>query len=110
MKAFLDKNFLLSTATARSLYHNYAAQMPIAVPTRCGFTQLSMMTGPMTAQAHAAAPSMPRENSRIGKDGANAPRIDPATIAADAQSVTLNGPFFWHSRLTGMDMTTPMSR
>ena len=30
MKAFMDKDFLLSTPTACTLYHNYAAQMPIA--------------------------------------------------------------------------------
>jgi glucuronate isomerase len=29
MKSFLDKNFLLQTATAQRLYHNYAAGMPI---------------------------------------------------------------------------------
>ena len=29
MKAFMDKDFLLSTETARTLYHNHAAKMPI---------------------------------------------------------------------------------
>jgi glucuronate isomerase len=29
MKAFIDENFLLETATAQELYHNHAAQMPI---------------------------------------------------------------------------------
>lgn len=29
MKPFLDKNFLLENTTAQSLYHDYAAQMPI---------------------------------------------------------------------------------
>lgn len=29
MKAFMDKNFLLSTKTAEKLYHEYAADMPI---------------------------------------------------------------------------------
>ncbi len=29
MKAFLDKDFLLSTSPARELYHNHAAKMPI---------------------------------------------------------------------------------
>lgn len=29
MKTFLDQNFLLESATAQHLYHNYAAQMPI---------------------------------------------------------------------------------
>ncbi len=29
MKAFMDKDFLLSTATAQNLYHEYAAVMPI---------------------------------------------------------------------------------
>ena len=29
MKAFLDKDFLLSTETARHLYHDFAAHMPI---------------------------------------------------------------------------------
>ena len=29
MKAFMDKDFLLSTETARKLYHEYAAVMPI---------------------------------------------------------------------------------
>ena len=29
MKQFLDKNFLLSTETAKTLYHEYAAKMPI---------------------------------------------------------------------------------
>jgi glucuronate isomerase len=29
MKAFMDENFLLETATAQELYHNHAAQMPI---------------------------------------------------------------------------------
>lgn len=29
MKAFLDKDFLLQTASAQKLYHEYAAQMPI---------------------------------------------------------------------------------
>ncbi len=29
MKPFMDKDFLLSTPTARTLYHDYAAQMPI---------------------------------------------------------------------------------
>lgn len=29
MKAFMDKDFLLNTDTARALYHGYAAQMPI---------------------------------------------------------------------------------
>ena len=30
MKAFMDQDFLLSTEAAKQLYHNYAAQMPIA--------------------------------------------------------------------------------
>ena len=29
MKAFMDKDFLLNTDTAKELYHNYAAQMPV---------------------------------------------------------------------------------
>jgi glucuronate isomerase len=29
MKPFMDKDFLLSTETAKTLYHNYAAKMPI---------------------------------------------------------------------------------
>ena len=29
MKPFMDENFLLSTGTARELYHNYAGKMPI---------------------------------------------------------------------------------
>ena len=29
MKAFMDKDFLLDTDTAKILYHNYAAKMPI---------------------------------------------------------------------------------
>ena len=29
MKAFMDENFLLNTATAQDLYHNHAAKMPI---------------------------------------------------------------------------------
>ena len=29
MKQFMDKDFLLSTETAKTLYHDYAAQMPI---------------------------------------------------------------------------------
>ncbi len=29
MKAFMDKDFLLETETARTLYHDYAAKMPI---------------------------------------------------------------------------------
>ncbi|MBR6790665.1 MAG: glucuronate isomerase [Oscillospiraceae bacterium] len=29
MKAFMDENFLLTTETARTLYHDYAAKMPI---------------------------------------------------------------------------------
>ena len=29
MKAFMDKNFLLETETARHLYHDYAAPLPI---------------------------------------------------------------------------------
>src|SRR5688500_707000 len=29
MKKFLDKDFLLESSTAQSLYHDYAAQMPI---------------------------------------------------------------------------------
>ena len=29
MKPFMDKDFLLSTETARKLYHNYAEVMPI---------------------------------------------------------------------------------
>ena len=29
MKKFMDKDFLLSTETARKLYHKYAANMPI---------------------------------------------------------------------------------
>jgi glucuronate isomerase len=29
MKSFLDKHFLLHTATAQQLYHQYAAAMPI---------------------------------------------------------------------------------
>src|SRR5690554_6021221 len=29
MKQFLDENFLLSTKTAQTLYHDYAAKMPI---------------------------------------------------------------------------------
>ena len=29
MKAFMDKDFLLTTPTAQTLYHDYAAQMPI---------------------------------------------------------------------------------
>ena len=29
MKAFMDKDFLLDTATARRLYHDYAAGLPI---------------------------------------------------------------------------------
>ena len=29
MKKFLDKDFLLSTKTAKKLYHNYASTMPI---------------------------------------------------------------------------------
>ncbi len=29
MKAFMDKDFLLETETARTLYHDYAAEMPI---------------------------------------------------------------------------------
>ncbi len=29
MKTFMDKDFLLETATARTLYHDYAAKMPI---------------------------------------------------------------------------------
>ncbi len=29
MKAFMDKDFLLTTPTARTLYHDYAAKMPI---------------------------------------------------------------------------------
>ena len=29
MKAFMDKDFLLTTDTAKKLYHDYAAQMPI---------------------------------------------------------------------------------
>ena len=30
MKAFMDQDFLLSTEAAKQLYHNYAAEMPIA--------------------------------------------------------------------------------
>ena len=29
MKQFMDKDFLLSTDTAKTLYHDYAAKMPI---------------------------------------------------------------------------------
>ena len=29
MKPFMDKDFLLQTATAQELYHNHAAKMPI---------------------------------------------------------------------------------
>ena len=29
MKAFMNKDFLLETETARTLYHEYAAKMPI---------------------------------------------------------------------------------
>ena len=29
MKQFMDKDFLLSTETAKTLYHDYAAKMPI---------------------------------------------------------------------------------
>ena len=29
MKTFMDKDFLLETETARTLYHEYAAKMPI---------------------------------------------------------------------------------
>ena len=29
MKDFMDKDFLLETATARDLYHNHAAKLPI---------------------------------------------------------------------------------
>ena len=29
MKQFMDKDFLLSTETAKVLYHDYAAKMPI---------------------------------------------------------------------------------
>ena len=29
MKAFMDKDFLLSTETAQELYHNFAAQVPV---------------------------------------------------------------------------------
>ena len=29
MKAFMDQDFLLSTETAKKLYHEYAAEMPI---------------------------------------------------------------------------------
>ncbi|MBQ8696600.1 MAG: glucuronate isomerase, partial [Clostridia bacterium] len=29
MKTFMDKDFLLSTETAKKLYHEYAANMPI---------------------------------------------------------------------------------
>ena len=29
MKAFMDKDFLLATPTARALYHDYAEQMPV---------------------------------------------------------------------------------
>ena len=29
MKAFMDKDFMLQSATARHLYHDYAAAMPI---------------------------------------------------------------------------------
>ena len=29
MKAFMDKDFMLQSATAQHLYHDYAAAMPI---------------------------------------------------------------------------------
>ena len=29
MKPFMDKDFLLSTDTAKQLYHDYAAKMPV---------------------------------------------------------------------------------
>ena len=29
MKQFMDKDFLLSTETAKRLYHDYASKMPI---------------------------------------------------------------------------------
>ena len=29
MKAFMDQDFLLETETARKLYHDYAAKMPV---------------------------------------------------------------------------------
>ena len=29
MQAFMDKDFLLSTETARTLFHEYAAKLPI---------------------------------------------------------------------------------
>ena len=29
MKKFMDKDFLLQTETAKTLYHNHAAKMPI---------------------------------------------------------------------------------
>ena len=29
MKAFMDKDFMLQSATAQHLYHDYAADMPI---------------------------------------------------------------------------------
>ena len=29
MKAFMDEDFLLSTETARRLFHNYAEHMPV---------------------------------------------------------------------------------
>jgi glucuronate isomerase len=32
MKPFLNEDFLLRTATARTLYHEYAQQMPIIGP------------------------------------------------------------------------------
>ena len=30
MKAFMDKDFILETQTAKHLYHDYAAHMPLA--------------------------------------------------------------------------------
>ena len=29
MKAFMDKDFLLSTETAKELYHDFAAKVPV---------------------------------------------------------------------------------
>ena len=40
MKAFMDKDFMLQSATARHLYHDYAAAMPSAFcPTGNGFME-----------------------------------------------------------------------
>ena len=56
MKDFMDKNFLLGTDTARHLYHDYAASMPL-VDYHCqngGTRPLSERTVPFIIAAFGA--------------------------------------------------------